>query len=98
MGHVKTEANACDKCGHVWLSESPKRCAKCKSTAWDSGDVVVKPVATHNFKELRDKMPPESRARSQQKAEQLIREVSAGVSACPHRFASVCPDCQKEGF
>ncbi len=35
-----------DACGHVWLSPGkPKRCAKCKSPAWDRGaPAVVDPV------------------------------------------------------
>ena len=34
---VKKDVAVCDVCGHSWLPESwpPKRCGKCKSTAWD---------------------------------------------------------------
>ena len=38
MSTKSVEAWQCDRagCGHVWLSkEKPKRCAKCKSPAWD---------------------------------------------------------------
>ena len=42
MSVISCECCKCDRpgCGHVWIptsSKEPKRCAKCKSPAWNSG-------------------------------------------------------------
>lgn len=38
MGFEMKQAAVCDACGHVWLpsGELPRRCAKCKSTQWNT--------------------------------------------------------------
>ena len=42
MARIRVDAFECDVCGHRWLSHDvPKRCARCKSRAWDRSSADV---------------------------------------------------------
>jgi hypothetical protein len=63
MAKIQVEANQCDRCGHIWLSENPVRCAKCKSPYWNMG------AGPANAKQIGRKI------RAQQAAASLAAEV-----------------------
>ena len=84
----------CGECKHSWLAEGekPKRCAKCKSSYWDSGEGITEPIKV-------EVLPPEVKeetSRAVVKTEDEISEViiQAPVKSGMHdwRFCK-CAQC-----
>jgi len=66
----------CAKCGHRWMSrevEAPRRCAKCKTPGWKSGEDRRKVGRL-------EAVPPVRRVERRVVADVVARAVSAGRS------------------
>lgn len=88
----------CDKCGYEWKSfEQPKRCAWCKTTAWNRNGASQAKTPLHNNDVVRTDPPAEivapiAKERPVARERKPWKEVKVPAGKkklCPHGFAIV---------